>query len=84
MLLAAPKPGPRSGVEAADHLVGRSGVATTDLRPSGTARFGDERRSVVADGPAIEAGQAIVVTAVEGYRIVVRAEESSAARSTSR
>lgn len=72
MMLPAPPPSPTTAVERADHLAGAQGVAETDLRPSGTARFGDERRSVVAEAGLVEAGTPVVVVAVEGYRIVVR------------
>ncbi|MGH7506919.1 MAG: NfeD family protein, partial [Longimicrobiales bacterium] len=36
-------------------LIGTEGVALTDLRPSGTARFGDERIDVVTDSTWINA-----------------------------
>ncbi|MGH7481112.1 MAG: NfeD family protein [Longimicrobiales bacterium] len=57
-------------------LVGTEGVALTNLRPSGTARFGDERVDVVAEGGWIESGAAVRIVASEGYRHVVRAIES--------
>lgn len=72
MILSEPPPAPSAGVEASGHLLGREGVAETDLRPGGTARFGDERRSVVSDAGLVRAGSEVVVTAVEGYRIAVR------------
>lgn len=72
MMLAAPSPEPRSAVEASEHLLGREGVALTDLRPGGTADVGGERRSVVAEAGSLERGTPLVVVAVEGYRIVVR------------
>jgi membrane-bound ClpP family serine protease len=74
MILTAAPSDTNSAVEAADHLVGVVGVALTDLRPSGTAQLGDERRSVVAETGALEAGARVRVVAVEGYRIVVRPE----------
>jgi membrane-bound serine protease (ClpP class) len=72
MILSAPLPESSTAVERSEHLVGEFGVAETDLRPSGTARFGDERRSVVAESGAIDRGTRLVVVAVEGYRVVVR------------
>jgi membrane-bound serine protease (ClpP class) len=54
MVLPAPPPEPRAGVEASEHLLGATGVALTELRPSGTAQFGEERRSVVAESGAVE------------------------------
>jgi membrane-bound ClpP family serine protease len=54
-----------------DSLVGRRGVTTTQLTPSGKARFGDEFIDVIADGELIEPGTEIVVVEVHGYRVVV-------------
>ncbi|MDE0083873.1 MAG: nfeD-like family protein [Gammaproteobacteria bacterium] len=57
-------------------LVGREGVALTDLRPAGTARFGDERVDVVTESEWIEEGSRVSVVASEGYRHVVRVIEA--------
>jgi membrane-bound serine protease (ClpP class) len=56
-------------------LKGAVGTAVTDLRPSGTGLFGDERIDVVADSEWIEAGSPIRIIASEGYRHVVRRAE---------
>jgi membrane-bound serine protease (ClpP class) len=56
-----------------DDLVGADGVALTDLRPSGTARVGNERLDVVTEGEWIKAGDPVTVVRAEGYRHVVRA-----------
>ena len=53
-------------------LVGREGVALTDLRPSGTALLGEERVDAVSESEWIEEGTAIRVVSSEGYRVVVR------------
>ena len=53
------------------HLIGRSGTTTTPLMPSGKARFGDELLDVIADGEAIDRGEAVVVVEVRGNRVVV-------------
>ncbi len=55
-----------------DDLVGSDGVALTDLRPAGTATFGDERVDVVSDGGWVSAGTRVRVLRAEGYRHVVR------------
>ena len=55
-----------------EELVGRIGVAATDLRPSGTAIIDDERVDVVTEGPWIEEGSKVVVLHAESYRHVVR------------
>lgn len=54
-----------------DDLLGLEGVAVTDLRPAGTARFGDESVDVVSAGPWVQAGTPIKVVRAEGYRHVV-------------
>jgi len=53
-------------------LVGQEGVAHTDLRPSGSGDFGDERIDVVAESEWIEQGTPIRIIQSEGYRHVVR------------
>ena len=53
-------------------LLGTEGVALTTLRPAGTADFSGRRVDVVADSEYIENGKPIVVTEVEGMRVVVR------------
>lgn len=54
-------------------LEGMDGIALTDLRPAGTAQFGDERLDVVSDAGWISAGSRVRVQRAEGYRHVVRA-----------
>jgi membrane-bound serine protease (ClpP class) len=54
-------------------LVGRTGMASTDLRPAGVAELDGERVDVVTEGEYIAAGTAIEVLRAEGYRHVVRA-----------
>ncbi len=58
-----------------EHLLGRRGVATTQLTPSGKARFGNELIDVIADGEVISRGGAVVVVEVHGNRVVVRSAE---------
>ena len=55
-----------------DHLLGRQGIATTRLVPSGKARFGDQLVDVIAEGEAIDRGTPVEVTDVSGSRVVVR------------
>jgi membrane-bound serine protease (ClpP class) len=52
--------------------LGRVGRATTPLRPAGIAEIDGERVDVVSEGEMIEAGTTIVVSRVDGNRIVVR------------
>lgn len=54
-----------------DDLLGLQGIAITDLRPAGTARFGEESVDVVSAGPWVQAGTPIRIVRAEGYRHVV-------------
>ncbi|WP_037252488.1 NfeD family protein [Rhodopirellula europaea] len=56
-----------------DDLMGQTGEATTPLRPSGKAQFGERIVPVVSDATAIDAGQSIRVIQVLGNRITVEA-----------
>src|SRR3954451_1303184 len=64
-------------------LVGRSGIALTDLRPSGAARIGEERLDVVTEGEYVSRGSLVELVRSDGYRHVVRrvtSQESRVAR----
>lgn len=52
--------------------LGKTGKATSPLRPAGIADIDGRRVDVVSDGEHIDAGQAVRVTRVDGNRIVVR------------
>lgn len=54
------------------YLAGREGVALSDLRPAGVARFDGERVDVVSEGDFIPAGSKLTVLRVEGMRVTVR------------
>ena len=54
------------------HLVGKGGTATTDLRPSGKARIGDELIDVIAEAEPIDRDESIVVVDAHASRVVVR------------
>ncbi len=60
-------------------LIGRVGTAITDLRPSGTALFDDERLDVVTESSWIMEGTPVRIVAAEGYRHVVREVPGGAA-----
>ena len=53
-------------------LIGKTGVAITDLRPAGVATVGGERVDVVTEGEYIQSGAGVEVIRTEGYRHVVR------------
>ena len=67
------------GVQGADYvasedhraLVGRSGFATSFLRPSGVASVDGQRVDVLTEGDFVPAGSPIRVSRVEGARIFV-------------
>ena len=52
--------------------LGRTGHATSPLRPAGIADIDGRRVDVVSDGEHIDPGQPVRVTRVDGNRIVVR------------
>lgn len=51
--------------------IGDEGIATTPLRPSGTAEFGDRLVDVVSELGFVEAGTRVRVTFVSEYRVGV-------------
>jgi len=53
-------------------LIGKEGIALTDLRPAGSAEFNGERIDVVADWDYIVKGKKIKVIRVEGIKVVVK------------
>jgi membrane-bound ClpP family serine protease len=57
-------------------LMGQSGVATTPLRPSGKARFGDQVVQVISDGSMIATGMPIRVCEVHATKVIVELDES--------
>ncbi|MBN1838029.1 MAG: hypothetical protein JW820_19380 [Spirochaetales bacterium] len=59
--------------ERYEGLVGKQGNAVTVLRPVGTVLIDGSKYSAVTAGEYVEKDQPVVVTRVEGSRIVVRA-----------
>jgi membrane-bound serine protease (ClpP class) len=53
-------------------LLGCDGIALTDLRPSGAALISGKRYDVVSTGEYIDKDSSIVVSIVNGNRIVVK------------
>jgi len=58
-------------------LVGETGVALTDIHPSGLATIGDLRVDVIAEGPQIAKDSKVKVIATRGPSIIVREADSS-------
>lgn len=59
-------------------LLHQTGVAFTQLRPSGTALINGKRVDVVTEGALIDKDTPLKVVALEGLRVVVRALPESA------
>ena len=53
-------------------LVGQTGIAASDLRPSGWTVVGAEKIFVVTEGEFVENGDDVKILSVDGNRIVVR------------
>lgn len=61
-------------------LVGRVGTAKSKMLPSGSVSIEGQWIDAVSQGPAIDAGQAVVVVEVRGNRVVVRPAEAHEAQ----
>lgn len=55
-----------------ESLQGETGIADTDLHPSGWVRVKDQRIFVVSEGEFIEEGKKIKILSVDGNRVLVR------------
>jgi len=64
-------------------LVGSSGVATSDLDPSGTVRVRQEEWTAVSIGGRIERGAEVRVVEVKGLKLVVQVAASAASSAAS-
>jgi len=64
----------RALADARSSLVGRAGVALTDLRPIGVVRIDGERIDASAEMGYIPAGQRVTVVSADGIQVKVRAE----------
>ena len=61
-----------SNTPAWESLLGETGIADTDLHPSGWVRVKDQRIFVVSEGEFIEEGKEIQILSVDGNRVLVR------------
>ena len=78
MILQAPTAEDRAGLPDLLPLLGRPGVALTDLRPGGLARVEGQRISVVSLEGMLAEGTPLIVTEVEGAEVRVRSNRSPA------
>lgn len=69
------KEGVVSQKETIETYLNVKGISVTDLRPAGMALINSERMDVVTDGEYIEADTPIIVTGVNGNRIIVEKSE---------
>jgi len=60
-----------SAVNDYSFLLDKKGIALSNLRPSGAAVIEDKHFDVVTDGEYIEENSEIIVTKIEGTRIIV-------------
>jgi membrane-bound ClpP family serine protease len=61
------------GVET---MIGRGGVARSDLNPLGYVFVNGEYWSAEADGEEVREGDRVVITAIKGLKLRVRKQES--------
>ena len=59
-------------IEPRQDLLGKTGIAQSELRPAGYALLDGQRVDVIAEGGIIDRGAPVKVVKVEGNRIVVR------------
>lgn len=55
-----------------NYLLGKHGVAVTDLRPSGIANFDEINFDVISEGNYIAKGTKLVIYKVQGSKLVVK------------
>jgi membrane-bound ClpP family serine protease len=55
-----------------NYLLGKHGVAVTDLRPSGIGNFDEINFDVLSEGNYIAKGTKLVIYKVQGYKLVVK------------
>ncbi len=62
-------------LEDRQKLIGQTGVALTDLHPSGRALINESRLDVISEGQQIEKGRKITVVSTSGPSIFVREDD---------
>lgn len=60
-----------SQTDASSALIGKKGIAITDLRPAGTIEIDNERYDVISDGDHIAKNSAVKVVKAQGNYLVV-------------
>ena len=59
-----------------NYLLGKQGIAVTDLRPSGVGLFDEVKFDVMSEGNYITKGTSVTIIKVSGSKLVVRAGHS--------
>ncbi|MBQ8231857.1 MAG: serine protease [Lachnospiraceae bacterium] len=54
------------------YLLGRKGIATTDLRPSGIGEFDGVSFDVISEGTYITRGTPLIISKVQGAKLIVK------------
>ncbi len=54
------------------YLLGKEGITVTPLRPSGTVEIEGEKYDTISESGFLDSNEAVEVSKIEGYRIVVR------------
>lgn len=57
------------------YLLGKQGVALTDLRPTGVGNFDDIDFDVISEGKYISKGTKLVIYKVQGSKLIVKSQE---------
>ena len=72
VLSTVQKKGQGTQAQNLSELSGKKGIAVSTLRPAGIAQIEGQRVDVMSEGGYIEAGAKVLVTLVEGPRVVVK------------
>lgn len=58
-----------------EYLLGKEGVAVTDLRPSGMGDFDGITFDVISEGTYIDKGTLLIINKVKGSKLIVKAKK---------
>ncbi|MDD3172406.1 MAG: NfeD family protein [Herbinix sp.] len=58
-----------------NYMVGKQGVALTDLRPTGTGSFDGTDFDVISEGKYISKGSQLIIYKVQGSKLIVKVSE---------
>lgn len=58
-----------------NYLLGKQGIASSDLRPTGTGSFDGIELDVISEGKYIQKGTKLVIYKVQGSKLIVKIDE---------